>query len=156
MEWHPFGTSTTSKENSIILKPLPPYGEAVDLNYAGRSFHGQGRFSVSLQGGDPIAVSGAGGAELDDELRRIDGLQRALDYYRLACTPKYLPDGKSPDLVNSYQATMLEWGIDKLDDIRNSMPNAGGLVIAPSIEMAEYIAILEKLMVKSQQWFTTR
>ena len=33
--------------------------------------------SVSLQGGDPIAVSGAGGAELDDELKRIDGLQRA-------------------------------------------------------------------------------
>ena len=67
-----------------------------------------------------------------------------MDYYRLACTPKYLL-GKSPDL-NSYQATMLEWGIDKLDDIRNSMPNAGGLVIAPSIEVAEYMtAILEKI-----------
>lgn len=123
------------------------YGEAVDLNYCRPiTFHRhEGRFSVSLQGGDPIAVSGVGEAQLDDQLKKINGLQRALDYYRLACTPKYLSDGKSPDL-NSYQATMLEWGIDKLDDIRNSMPNAGGLVIAPSIEVAEYMAsILEEI-----------
>ena len=41
---------------------------------------------------------------------------------------------------------MLKYGIEKLDEQRLSIPNAGGLVIAPNIEMAEYMAdILEKL-----------
>ena len=41
---------------------------------------------------------------------------------------------------------MLDWGSKKLDEIRNIMPDAGGLVIAPDIEMAEYMAkILEMI-----------
>ena len=39
---------------------------------------------------------------------------------------------------------MINHAIKKLDDIRHRLPNAGGLVIAPSIEMAEYMSkILE-------------
>jgi len=37
---------------------------------------------------------------------------------------------------------MLEWGVAKLDEIREKMPTAGGLVIAPSIGVAEYMAEL--------------
>ena len=41
---------------------------------------------------------------------------------------------------------MLDWGSKKLDEIRNIMPDAGGLVIAPDIEMAKYMAkILEMI-----------
>jgi superfamily II DNA or RNA helicase len=37
---------------------------------------------------------------------------------------------------------MVDWGITKLNDLRYRMPNAGGLVIAPNILMAEYMAKL--------------
>ena len=41
---------------------------------------------------------------------------------------------------------MIESGSEKLDDLRHRMPNAGGLVIAPNIQMAEYmVALLEKI-----------
>jgi superfamily II DNA or RNA helicase len=120
------------------------YGEAVDLEYCRPiTFHRhEGRFSVSLSDGENIAVSGTSSTELGTELRRIRGLQQALDFYKLACTPKYLADGQTPDR-GSYQASMLEWGILKLNDLRDAqLPNAGGLVIAPSIEVAEYMAAL--------------
>jgi superfamily II DNA or RNA helicase len=41
---------------------------------------------------------------------------------------------------------MLEYGSQKLDDLRDRMPDAGGLIIAPSIEMAEYFAKLVELV----------
>lgn len=123
------------------------YGEAVELNYCRPiTFHRhEGRFSVKLSDNEDVAVSGTQEPQFDPSLKRVKGLQQALDYYRLVCTPKYLPDSDIPD-TSSYQATMLEWGISKLDDLRESIPNAGGLVIAPSIGVAEYMAeLLEKL-----------
>jgi superfamily II DNA or RNA helicase len=123
------------------------YGDAVDLEYCRPiTFHRhEGRFSVSLPDGENIAVSGTADTQFSDGLKRIRGLQQALDFYKLACTPKYLVDGVTPDR-NSYQASMLEWGIAKLNDIRDIIPNAGGLVIAPNIEVAEYMAdLLERL-----------
>jgi superfamily II DNA or RNA helicase len=41
---------------------------------------------------------------------------------------------------------MLDYGSQKLDDLRDRMPDAGGLIIAPSIEMAEYFAKLVELV----------
>jgi superfamily II DNA or RNA helicase len=123
------------------------YGTAVDLGYCRPiTFHRhEGHFSVSLPDGDNIAVSGTSSTMLSPELQRIRGLQQALDFYKLACTPRYLADGITPD-VNSYQASMLRYGIAKLNDIRDTIPNAGGLVIAPNIEVAEYMStLLEEL-----------
>ncbi len=37
---------------------------------------------------------------------------------------------------------MLKWRISKLDDLRDAIPKAGGLVIAPKIEVAKYMAAL--------------
>lgn len=118
------------------------YGEAVDLEYCRPiTFHRhEGRFSVRLEGGENISVSGASGVELATDLKRIKGLQQALDYYKLACTPKLLVNG-DPD-PNSYQASMLEWCVAKLNDLRLRVPDAGGLVIAPNIPVAEYMAQL--------------
>jgi superfamily II DNA or RNA helicase len=123
------------------------YGEAVDLGYCRPvTFHRhEGKFTVDLEGGQEVQVSGHAPAELTPDLKRIPGLQRVLDFYRLACTPQYQPDGRAP-LVEGYQATMIEWASAKLSELRNRMPEAGGLVIAPNIPMAEYMANLIELI----------
>jgi superfamily II DNA or RNA helicase len=123
------------------------YGEAVNLGYCRPvTFHRhEGRFTVDLEGGDEIHVSGHNPAELKPEHKRVPGLQRVVDFYRLACTPLYEPDGRTPRL-NGYQATMIEWAGSKLGELRHRMPDAGGLVIAPNIPMAEYMAALIELI----------
>jgi superfamily II DNA or RNA helicase len=123
------------------------YGEAVELGYCRPvTFHKhEGRFTIDLDGGENVEVASHQPADLTKELKRIPGLQSALDFYRLASTPQYEADGSTP-LITGYQATMLEWGSKKLDDLRMRMPEAGGLVIAPSIEMAEYMAKLIEMI----------
>jgi superfamily II DNA or RNA helicase len=123
------------------------YGEAVDLGYCRPvTFHRhEGKFTVDLEDGKEIHVSGHEPAELPPELKRVPGLQRVLDFYRLACTAQYQPDGETP-LLDGYQATMIEWAGAKLSELRHRMPNAGGLVIAPNIPMAEYMASLIELV----------
>ncbi len=122
------------------------YGEAVDLGYCRPiTFHKhQGRFTVDLEG-EQIKISGDQETQIPKNLARIPGLQTALDFYRLAKTPQFVP-GTSEPLMNGYQASMLEAGIEKLNQLRYIMPEAGGLVIAPNIEIAEFMAeLLEKL-----------
>lgn len=123
------------------------YGEAVDLGYCRPvTFHRhEGRFRVDLDAGSTIRVSGQQAAQLPSDLLRIPGLQRALSFYRLACTPQYEADNETP-LRSGYQATMIEWASSKLSDLRNRMHNAGGLVIMPTIEMAEYmVKVIEQV-----------
>ncbi|XHC14062.1 DEAD/DEAH box helicase family protein [Labrenzia sp. ac12] len=124
------------------------YGDAVDLGYCRPvTFHRhEGHFTVDLEDGTTVDVHSRKPADLTGKLKRVPGLQAALDFYRLACTPQYDPvDGVTP-LLTGYQATMLDWGSRKLDELRLRMPEAGGLVIAPTIEMAEYMAdLLESL-----------
>jgi len=123
------------------------YGDAVDLEYCRPvAFHRhEGHFTVDLEAGQQVHVSSTQAAQLPDTLRRVPGLQRALDFYKLACTPQYEPGQRTP-LATGYQATMVEWASRKLDDLRLRMPNAGGLVIAPTIEMAEYMMELIEMM----------
>lgn len=123
------------------------YGEAVDLGYCRPvTFHRhEGRFTVDLEGGHAVQISGHQPAVLPKDLARIPGLQSALDFYRLARTPQFAADHVTPKL-DGYQATMLEWGSQKLTDLRLRMPEAGGLVIAPTIEMAEYMVNLIELL----------
>lgn len=122
------------------------YGQAVDLNYCRPvTFHRhEGLFTVDIDG-EAVAVSGNRPAQLSDELKRIPALQKALSFYRLACTPLFEADNITP-LKGGYQWTMAEWARDKLNDLRNRMPNAGGLVIAPSIEMADYFVRVMELV----------
>ncbi|MGY4476959.1 DEAD/DEAH box helicase family protein [Bradyrhizobium sp. USDA 3364] len=123
------------------------YGEAVELGYCRpATFHRhEGKFTVDLEDGEKVFVSGRQEAQLTPTLKRIPGLQRALNFYKLACTAQFDADGNTPR-IDGYQGTMLEWASAKLDDLRLRMPNAGGLVIAPSIEMAEYmVALIERV-----------
>ncbi len=123
------------------------YGEAVDLGYCRPvTFHRhEGHFTVDLEGGQSVEISSKSRGKLPSEFARLPGLQKALDFYRLACTPQFEADGTTP-LKKGYQATMVEWGIQKLDELRHRMPEAGGLVIAPNIEMADYFAKLIELI----------
>jgi len=123
------------------------YGQAVDLGYCRpATFHRhEGRFTVDLEGGEHVVITSKQPAELTPTLARIPGLQRTLNFYKLACTPQYEANNRTPR-VDGYQATMIEWASSKLDDLRYRLPNAGGLVIAPSIEMAEYMVKLIERM----------
>ncbi len=123
------------------------YGEAVDRGYCRPiTFHRhEGNFTVTLPDGEGISVSSKAGADALGTYSDIPGLKRALDFFKLAVTPKYKPDGVTPD-PDCYLGSMASWGIDKLEDLRDTTPTAGGLVIAPTIAIAEYIAeLLENL-----------
>jgi superfamily II DNA or RNA helicase len=136
------GAIDFSEEGTYTLT----YGQAVDFDYCRpTTFHRhEGLFHVDFEG-EVVNVSGKLKAELPQNLKRIPGLQRTLDFYALACTPQFEKDGKTP-LRTGYQATMLDSGAQKLNDLRDLMPDAGGLIIAPSIEMAEYFVKLVELV----------
>ena len=124
------------------------YGEAVDLGYCRPlTFHRhEGIFSVDLEDGSStsITVSSKNNPELPGNLKKLSSLQKALDFYKLVCTRSLDSFGR-PN-VASYHGSMISWGVDKLDQIRDQMPQAGGLVIAPDIKFAEYMAtLLEKI-----------
>ena len=123
------------------------YGEAVDLGYCRPvTFHRhEGKFTVDLDDGHQVQVSGQAETEIPKKLKRIPGLQTALDFYRLVRTPQYEKDNITP-LSTGYQATMLEWGSEKLTELRHRMPKAGGLIIAPNIDMANYMADLLEMI----------
>ena len=137
------GEITHPKDGQFTLT----YGEAVDLKYCRPAFfhRHEGNFKVTLDDGTEANVSGETGQNISDDLKRIGGIDKALEFYNLACKIPYLSDGVTPD-KNSYQKSMLEEGIRALDKTQERMPNAGGLVIAPNIDVAEYMTdILEDL-----------
>ena len=123
------------------------YGEAVEFGYCRpATFHRhEGKFRVDLEDGSEVNVSGTAEPDFDPSLKRIPGLQSALNFYRLACKPQFMKDSKTPSL-SSYQASMLEWGSAKLDELRDRLPEAGGLVIAPNIDVAVYMAKLLEMI----------
>lgn len=123
------------------------YGEAVNLGYCRpATFHRhEGFFTVDLEDGEQVSVSSKAPAELTPTMKRIPGLQRTLNFYTLACTPQCDPNSQSPK-IDGYQGSMVGWATAKLNDLRHRKPDAGGLVIAPSIEMAEYmVKLIEKM-----------
>lgn len=136
-----------SQEGSYTLT----YGEAVDLKYCRPVFfhRHEGKFTVVLKDGDePIAISGKDGVNINENKHKrnfVKAIQKSLDFYTLARSPQYKKDQKTPD-INSYQASMLQWGISKLEDTKDRLPNAGGLVIAPNIIVAEYMSVLLEML----------
>lgn len=124
------------------------YGRAVDLGYCRpTTFHRHaGTFDVVLPDGEKITVSSDKEGDFPGNFKSIPGLQEALNFYKLACTLQYENDDESIPDINSYQATMLKYGMKKLDEARELLPDAGGLVIARNIQSAEYINKLLKMM----------
>mgnify|MGYP001256286316 CR=1 FL=1 len=122
------------------------YGDAVDFGYCRSiTFHRhKGELDVT-QGDDTIAtVSSDSGSDIKGNVKKINGIDTALEFYNLACKVPYNEDGS--ENYNSYQRSMLIEAIKALENTQQRMPNAGGLVISPSIEVAEYmVRLLEKL-----------
>lgn len=122
------------------------YGEAVRLGYCRpATFHRHvGRFNVRLDDQEMVVASHKE-VEIPPILNRHPGLQAALNFFRLARKPLFEADNTTPREGN-YQQTMIEHAGNKLTEIRYRMPNAGGLVIAPDIEMAKYfVKVIEKV-----------
>ena len=130
------------------------YGQAVDYGYCRPiTFHRhEGNFDVHLNN-ESLAVSGKDGVDVDEKKfpkKLVKSIQNSVNFYTLARKPIYVnDDGVTPD-INSYQSTMLQWGIDKLEDVKLRTPEAGGLVIAPSIKVADYMAKLLEILTKEK------
>lgn len=123
------------------------YGRAVDLGYCRPvTFHRhEGLFTVNLEGGEELHVSSKEKPVIPSSVARIPALKKVVDFYGLACTPQYEDDKTTPKMTG-YQGTMIEAGSAKLTELRHRMPDAGGLVIAPSIEIAEYMVKLIEMI----------
>jgi len=119
------------------------YGEAVNLGYCRPiTFHRhEGKFEVEVDDNEFVKVSGTDEIKINKKLKSIKGIKEALNYYKLVCTPRFLGNNITPD-PNSYQSTMIKYGIEKLQETKNRLHNAGGLVIAPNIFVAEHISKL--------------
>jgi superfamily II DNA or RNA helicase len=144
---------TDSIEVSAEQSHVVSYREAIDEGWcvpvflhchAGSIDVGVGRAIVSVK--DTGTVYPAG---LKDNL--TPGLRRKLRFDKVIYQPQYEADGKTPR-VESYHASMLQEANAKLDDLRMrkygeyGLPNAGALVIAPSIQMANYFKALIELL----------
>lgn len=131
------------------------YGDAVDLGYCRPIFfhRHEGIFHIKLTDNDNlIEVSGKKGVQIDKSThpqKLINSIQKSLDYYSLVRVPQYESDGISPDM-KSYQASMIKWSIKKLEQIKLRMPEAGALVIAPNIEVAEHFANIVEILTKEK------
>ena len=53
----------------------------------------EGKFTVDLDDGSAVQITGHRPADLPPALKRVPGLQTALGFYRLARTPQYQADG---------------------------------------------------------------
>ena len=123
------------------------YGQAIDLGYCRPvTFHRhEGKFTVSVDDSTSLKVSGTKKIDLPPKLKKIPGLKQTLNFYKLACTPQYEKNSDQP-YVDGYQGSIIVAAAKKLDEERNNMPDAGALVITPSIQMAEYISKLIEII----------
>jgi superfamily II DNA or RNA helicase len=134
LEHDRFGSLTFAEEGSYTLT----YGDAVNLGYCRPvTFHRHhGAFTVRIENGDKFDVSGQEAAQVPKDHPGLRHLQKSLDFYRVAKKPLYEADGKTPQR-DSFHGTMIEAASAQLDDLREEMPEAAGLVIAPDIAVAE-------------------
>jgi superfamily II DNA or RNA helicase len=122
------------------------YGEAVDLGYCRPvTFHRhEARFTVATNEGEVFGVTSAGPVGAPSDHPAVRSLSKSLDFFKLAKTPLYESDCRTPRW-ESYHGSMIEAASAKLDDLRDEMPDAGGLVIAPTIPVAKLFAkLIEK------------
>ena len=128
------------------------YGEAIPQYCRPATFHRwEGKFSVKADNGEYM-VSGTDGVKVlaentNKKLQKDIENQLQFDTLVKSPDPTYIDSkGEKIDFKRSIQASLLQAGIEVLKQSKDLLPQAGGLVIAPSIPMAKYMAkILEKL-----------
>ncbi len=125
------------------------YGEAIIQNYCRPIYFEKydGEFKVQTKGKFVATVSSKNGKVYEDDYDKLDlkELDSSMEFYKLARSIPINPkDNNSVEYQNSYHRRLLETGIEKLNEIENRVPNAGGLIIAPNIPVAKYMAVLLK------------
>lgn len=126
-----------------------PYSEAISNKWCvPATLHRHGGV-VNILMDNQIIESRETGTIIPPTIKMTAQMKNKLRFDRVIKQPLYEADGVTPQLP-SYHSTMIDWADDKLEEVRSrkygdfGLPNAGGLVIAPSIEMAEYFkTILE-------------
>lgn len=126
-----------------------PYSEAIANKWCvPATLHRHGGV-VNILMDNQIIESRETGTIIPPTIKMTTQMKNKLRFDRVIKQPLYEADGVTPQLP-SYHSTMIDWADDKLEEVRSrkygdfGLPNAGGLVIAPSIEMAEYFkTILE-------------
>ena len=125
-----------------------PYSEAIDKKWCA-SHPAPPRRRGEHHDGQPDHRKPRNRHDHPPTIKMTTQMKNKLRFDRVIKQPLYEADGVTPQLP-SYHSTMIDWADDKLEELRSreygdfGLPNAGGLVIAPSIEMAEYFkTILE-------------
>ena len=142
--WFYYSKETGNLEHPQAGTYSLTYGDSVRLKYCRPIFfhRHEGDFTVTHKDIN-FHVSGLGGVKLksgtENEITKV--IQKSVDFFTLARQPVYLKDEITPD-IKSFQSTMLQAGIQKLSEIKERLPNAGGLVIAPTINVAQYMCDL--------------
>ncbi len=124
------------------------YGEAVDLGYCRPVTFSkeEGKFRYMLAG-ETIANVSSAGVNVENDYKGSKILSD-LDLFRSAKKQIYLKNGL-PD-PKSYPARMVFSANEKLEKVRENMPDAGGLIIVHRIEMAEYMAKIISIYLKDE------
>lgn len=135
------GELSHPKEGQYTLtygESIPEFCRPITFGRKQATFH-----MLEKKGGNWLAKVSGKQTEIAEEINNspvASAIQDANRFYTCAVTPIRKKDGTAD--TNSFQAQMLLEGIEKLDDRRLRLPQAGGLVIAPSIPTAEYMAEL--------------
>ena len=129
------------------------YGRAVDEGICRpvKFIPHEGKFSVKYSDDEEIfKVSGGKDtiipADFKKKIKSVPGFKNATDFYFLTQKPQYLSDKVTPDIKQSFQASLLREADEYLEIARQRLPNAAALVIAPTIKMAAYMKKLIKMM----------
>jgi superfamily II DNA or RNA helicase len=133
-------------DDNYIVK----YEEAVNERWCVPvSFHRHhGQFEVNIDGNNATVTNSYTNMGGKYPKKVEEAVRRAIKFEKLVKVP--MLDANGEPRLDSYHSTMLDWANIKLDDLRSrklgefGMPNAGGLVIAPNIDTAEYFAKLIK------------
>jgi len=127
------------------------YGKSVELGYCRPiAFHRHEANFFMKEGKNIVATVSGKGAEIAEEIKGTAAaamLQEANRFY--SCAVKCMRKKDGTPIDNSYQESMLAHAIEKLDERKMRLSQAGGLVIAPNIAVAEYMCeLLERLTKK--------
>lgn len=123
------------------------YGQGVELGYCRplTCHRHQAYFEVTLDEGITVKVSGDQPVKLPEKYLSINQLAERLSFIRLI--KKIETNEEGIPIIDSYHGSMIEWGIAKLNQLRQQkMSAAAGIIFAPNIAGAEQLAYLLTLI----------
>ena len=128
------------------------YGDSIKLGYCRPTvFHRHEANFLISDGNSKLGTVSGKSNEIEEEIKGTAAaamLQESNRFYNCAINCQRKKDGTPVD--NSYQQSMLEHAIEKLEERKLRLSQAGGLVIAPNIKVAEYMCELLEILTKKK------